>query len=181
LTARVSLHYLISIPADSNLNYVGVDTQCELPWVKFGSNELHLSHRLVTYIASTNTRHGNVVHVWLYTVGEESKKKQSQIRQAKAHVISVLGEFAGTCQSKQVFNNIITFWMFVACWIMYVPIFHYGNITEIRNYCEFYIFQIGLEAKVGFSSSIARGLIEEAKSISADYLLLRRLRNQSNR
>ncbi|KAJ6362191.1 hypothetical protein OIU78_002574 [Salix suchowensis] len=41
-------------------------------------------------------------------VGEESKKgelikkKQWQIRQAKAHVISVLGEFARTCQSKQI-------------------------------------------------------------------------------
>ncbi|KAG5243673.1 receptor serine/threonine-protein kinase [Salix suchowensis] len=67
-------------------------------------------------------------------VGEESKKgelikkKQWQIRQAKAHVISVLGEFARTCQSKQ--------------------------------------------ARVGFSSGIARALTEEAKSFSADYLLL---------
>ncbi|CAK7344620.1 unnamed protein product [Dovyalis caffra] len=84
------------------------------------------------------------VHV---LVGEESKKResikrnQSQIRQAKAHVISVLGEFARTCQSKQ----------------------------------------INLEARVGFSSRIARGLVEEAKSISADYLLLHRLRNRSNR
>nr|ALB00480.1 RBK1 [Populus tomentosa] len=80
-------------------------------------------------------------------VGEESKKheliknKQWQIRQAKAHVISVLGEFARTCQSKQ----------------------------------------INLEARVGFSSDIARVLIEEAKSISADYLLLRGSRNRSNR
>ncbi|KAG5222254.1 receptor serine/threonine-protein kinase [Salix suchowensis] len=71
-------------------------------------------------------------------VGEESKKgelikkKQWQIRQAKAHVISVLGEFARTCQSKQ----------------------------------------INLEARVGFSSGIARALTEEAKSFSADYLLL---------
>ncbi|KAL5773101.1 hypothetical protein ACOSP7_012717 [Xanthoceras sorbifolium] len=80
-------------------------------------------------------------------VGEESKKlgsktkKQSQIRQAKAHVISVLGEFAKTCQSKQVH----------------------------------------LEARVGFSSSAGRGLIEDAKSISADFLLLRRPRNRSNK
>ncbi|XP_011012683.1 PREDICTED: probable receptor-like serine/threonine-protein kinase At5g57670 isoform X1 [Populus euphratica] len=80
-------------------------------------------------------------------VGKESKKrelikkKQWQIRQAKAHVISVLGEFARTCQSKQ----------------------------------------INLEARVGFSSDIARVLIEEAKSISADYLLLRGSRNRSNR
>ncbi|KAB5552714.1 hypothetical protein DKX38_010025 [Salix brachista] len=80
-------------------------------------------------------------------VGEESKKcelikkKQWQIRQAKAHVISVLGEFARTCQSKQ----------------------------------------INLEARVGFTSGIARSLIEEAKSISADYLHLRGSRNRSNR
>ncbi|KAJ6382138.1 hypothetical protein OIU77_030736 [Salix suchowensis] len=79
-------------------------------------------------------------------VGEESKKgelikkKQWQIRQAKAHVISVLGEFARTCQSKQ----------------------------------------INLEARVGFSSGIARALTEEAKSFSADYLLLRGSRNRSN-
>ncbi|KAK2646561.1 hypothetical protein Ddye_021756 [Dipteronia dyeriana] len=80
-------------------------------------------------------------------VGEESKKlgsktkRQSQIRQAKAHVISVLGEFAKTCQSKQVH----------------------------------------LEARVGFCSSVGRGLIEDAKSISADFLLLRRSRNHSNK
>ncbi|KAH9806055.1 putative receptor-like serine/threonine-protein kinase [Citrus sinensis] len=80
-------------------------------------------------------------------VGEESKKRgsmakrQSQIRRAKAHVISMLGEFAGTSQSKQV----------------------------------------NLEAKVGFSTSIGRGLIEEAKSISADYLVLRGSRNHSNK
>ncbi|XVF47765.1 hypothetical protein PTKIN_Ptkin03bG0136800 [Pterospermum kingtungense] len=78
-------------------------------------------------------------------VGEESKKSkviakdQVKFRQAKAHVISVLGEFAKTCQSKQV----------------------------------------KLEAKVGFSSSVARGLIQEAKSISADFLLL--LRGPRNR
>ncbi|KAJ6698729.1 hypothetical protein OIU79_012095 [Salix purpurea] len=41
--------------------------------------------------------------------------------------------------------------------------------------------QINLEARVGFSSDIARALIEEAKSISDDYLLLRGSRNRSNR
>ncbi|XVF34273.1 hypothetical protein REPUB_Repub18cG0045300 [Reevesia pubescens] len=80
-------------------------------------------------------------------VGEESKKHklirkdQAKFRQAKAHVISVLGEFARTCQSKQV----------------------------------------NLEAKVGLSSSVRRGLIEEAKSISADFLLLHRSRNRSKK
>uniref|UniRef100_A0A2P2K515 Uncharacterized protein MANES_06G028500 n=1 Tax=Rhizophora mucronata TaxID=61149 RepID=A0A2P2K515_RHIMU len=69
------------------------------------------------------------------------RKKQMQIRQAKAHVISVLGDFAGTCQSKQ----------------------------------------INLEARVGSGSSVSRGLVEEAKSISADYLLLHGLRSRQNR
>ncbi|KAJ0030076.1 hypothetical protein Pint_14217 [Pistacia integerrima] len=79
-------------------------------------------------------------------VGEESKKRgsmskrQHQIRQAKAHVISVLGEFASSCQSKQ----------------------------------------INLEAKVGFSSSVGRGLIEEAEFILADFLLLHGSRNRSS-
>ncbi|MBA0750712.1 hypothetical protein Gogos_002103 [Gossypium gossypioides] len=78
-------------------------------------------------------------------VGEEPKKSklvrndQSKLRQSKAHVISVLGEFARTCQSKQV----------------------------------------NLEAKVGLSSSVRRGLIEEAKSISANFLLLLGSRTRS--
>ncbi|CAN6547256.1 unnamed protein product [Malus baccata var. baccata] len=80
-------------------------------------------------------------------VGEERKKhelttkNQSQLRRAKANVISVLGEFARSCQSKQV----------------------------------------NLEARVVFSSSVGRGLIEEAKSLSADYLLLGGSRSQSKR
>ncbi|XP_031736529.1 probable receptor-like serine/threonine-protein kinase At5g57670 isoform X2 [Cucumis sativus] len=68
-------------------------------------------------------------------------KIQSQLRRAKAYVISILGEFANISQSKQV----------------------------------------NLEARVGFNSSIGRGLIEEAKSISADLLVLRGVRNKSNR
>ncbi|XP_075651830.1 putative receptor-like serine/threonine-protein kinase At5g57670 [Castanea sativa] len=72
---------------------------------------------------------------------ELAKKKQSKFRQAKAYVISVLGEFAQTCQSKQV----------------------------------------NLEARVGFSSSVGKGLIEEVKSSSADILLLRGSRNSTNR
>ncbi|KAJ7955745.1 Receptor-like kinase [Quillaja saponaria] len=84
------------------------------------------------------------VHV---LVAEDKKKKnsatkrQSQIRQAKAYVISVLGEFTRTCRSKQ----------------------------------------INLEARVGLSSNVGKGLTEEAKSISADFLLLRGTRNQSNK
>ncbi|KEH32562.1 receptor-like kinase [Medicago truncatula] len=60
------------------------------------------------------------------------RRRQSQLRQAKAYVISVLGEFAQTCWSKQV----------------------------------------NLEAKVALSSTVGGGLVEEAKSISADFLLL---------
>ncbi|TYJ22010.1 hypothetical protein E1A91_A08G100700v1 [Gossypium mustelinum] len=80
-------------------------------------------------------------------VGKETKKRrlmtkdQEKFRQAKAHVISVLGEFSKTCQSKQV----------------------------------------NLEARVGFSSSVRKGLIEEAKSISADFLLLRGSKNRSKK
>ncbi|MBA0709001.1 hypothetical protein Golax_024074 [Gossypium laxum] len=80
-------------------------------------------------------------------VGKETKKPrlmtkdQEKFRQAKAHVISVLGEFAKTCQSKQV----------------------------------------NLEARVGFSSSVRKGLTEEAKSISADFLLLRGPKNHSKK
>ncbi|XP_004507811.1 probable receptor-like serine/threonine-protein kinase At5g57670 isoform X2 [Cicer arietinum] len=68
------------------------------------------------------------------------RKRQSQLRQAKAYVISVLGEFAQTCWSKQV----------------------------------------NLEAKVALSSTVGGGLVEEAKSISADFLVLRGSRNQTS-
>ncbi|KAJ6372428.1 hypothetical protein OIU76_026841 [Salix suchowensis] len=111
------------------------------------SLELDHSNELLSWATRVLAQPNDTVVAVYVLVGEESKKlesmkkKQWQIRQAKAHVISVLGEFARTCQSKQ----------------------------------------INLEARVGFSSSIARGLIEEVKSISADYLLLRRLTNQSNR
>ncbi|XP_057727034.1 probable receptor-like serine/threonine-protein kinase At5g57670 [Arachis stenosperma] len=69
------------------------------------------------------------------------RKRQSQLRQAKAHVISMLGEFAQTCWSKQV----------------------------------------NLEARVAFSSTVGGGLAEEAKSINADFLLLRGSRNPKNK
>ncbi|XP_075077450.1 LOW QUALITY PROTEIN: putative receptor-like serine/threonine-protein kinase At5g57670 [Nicotiana tabacum] len=68
-------------------------------------------------------------------------KNQTQIRQAKAFVISMMGEFTKTCQSKQV--------------------------------C--------LEARVGFSSNAGRGLIKEAKSIPADYLLIGGRKNKTRR
>lgn len=78
---------------------------------------------------------------------EESKKwqyiskNQTQIRKAKAFVISLMGEFTKTCQYKQV----------------------------------------GLEARVGFSSHAGRGLVKEAKSIPADYLLIGGKKNKTCR
>ncbi|KAK7265306.1 hypothetical protein RJT34_32924 [Clitoria ternatea] len=84
------------------------------------------------------------VHV---LVAEDKKKRvsvrrrQSQLRQAKAYVISLLGEFAHTCWSKQV----------------------------------------NLEARVALNSTVGGGLVEEAKSISADFLLLRGSRNTTNK
>ncbi|XP_062078588.1 probable receptor-like serine/threonine-protein kinase At5g57670 isoform X2 [Humulus lupulus] len=80
-------------------------------------------------------------------VGKERKKCQVstefqlRLRRAKAFVISVLGEFARTCQFKQV----------------------------------------NLEARVGFSSKVGRGLIKEANSVSADYLIIGGSRSRSNR
>ncbi|XP_024025634.1 probable receptor-like serine/threonine-protein kinase At5g57670 [Morus notabilis] len=88
----------------------------------------------------------NIVAVHILAGKEREKyglkaENQSQLRRAKAFVISVLGEFARTCQSKQV----------------------------------------NLEARVGFSSRVGGGLIKEAKSVSADYLVLGGSRNQPNR
>ncbi|XP_043709328.1 probable receptor-like serine/threonine-protein kinase At5g57670 isoform X2 [Telopea speciosissima] len=51
-----------------------------------------------------------------------------------------------------------------------------GEFTEI---CQFK--QVHLEARVGYSSSIGKGLIEEAKSIGADFLLVGGSRNQLQR
>jgi hypothetical protein len=42
-------------------------------------------------------------------------------------------------------------------------------------------FQVNLEAKVALSSTVGGGLVEEAKSISADFLLLRGSRNKTNK
>ncbi|XP_061349887.1 probable receptor-like serine/threonine-protein kinase At5g57670 [Gastrolobium bilobum] len=86
--------------------------------------------------------------VAVHVLASEDKKKrasirrrQSQLRQAKAYVISVLAEFAQTCWSNQV----------------------------------------NLEARVALSSTVGGGLVEEAKSISADFLLLRGSRNQTKK
>lgn len=68
-------------------------------------------------------------------------KNQTQIRKAKAFVISLMGEFTKTCQDKQV----------------------------------------DLEARVGFSSNAGRGLIKEAKSIPADFLLIGGRKNKTCR
>ncbi|KAK1366838.1 Concanavalin A-like lectin/glucanase, subgroup [Heracleum sosnowskyi] len=92
----------------------------------------HLAHPNDTVIA---------LHVLVMKKRKTIRTYQTQTRRAKAFVISVLGGFAQTCQSKQV----------------------------------------NLEAKVGFSSSIGRGLIEEAQGISADYILIGSSKNRTNR
>lgn len=69
------------------------------------------------------------------------RRRQSQLRQAKAYVISVLAEFAHTCWSKQV----------------------------------------NLEARVALNSTVGDGLVQEAKSIDADFLLIRGSRNRTNK
>ncbi|KAG4942586.1 hypothetical protein JHK85_047232 [Glycine max] len=87
-----------------------------------------------------------IVAVHVLVVADKKKRvsvrrRQSQLRQAKAYVISVLGEFVQCCWSKQV----------------------------------------NLEARVALNSSVGEGLVEEAKSISADYLLIRGSRNRTNK
>ncbi|GAB4853604.1 hypothetical protein Ancab_017795 [Ancistrocladus abbreviatus] len=80
-------------------------------------------------------------------VGEEPKKlvprtkEYTRFCQAKSFVISILGEFARLCRSKQV----------------------------------------NLEARVSYSTSVGRGLIQAAEMISAEFLLLGGLITQSRR
>ncbi|KAK8602003.1 hypothetical protein V6N13_058331 [Hibiscus sabdariffa] len=103
------------------------------------------SNQLLLWAVRVLARPNDTIVVLHVLVGEEHRKSklvrkdQAKFRQAKAHVISVLGEYARTCQSKKV----------------------------------------NLVAKVGVSSSVKRGLIEEAKSISADFLLLLGSRKRS--
>ncbi|XP_030523655.1 probable receptor-like serine/threonine-protein kinase At5g57670 [Rhodamnia argentea] len=105
------------------------------------------SRDLLSWAVTTLARpHDNIValHVLVggyVKKGQITRKCLPKIRRAKAYVISVLGEFAKTCQSHQ----------------------------------------INLEARVGFSTSVGRGLVKEAKSISAEYLLLRGSRGESAR
>ncbi len=55
-------------------------------------------------------------------------------------------------------------------------------LVELKLRCSsIYHFQVNLEARVGFSSSVGKGLVQEVKSISADILLLRGSRNRTNR
>ncbi|XP_076921661.1 putative receptor-like serine/threonine-protein kinase At5g57670 [Bidens hawaiensis] len=91
------------------------------------------------------------MHILVAETGKRHKDKrrssksinryQTQIRKAKAFVISVMGEFANICRAKQV----------------------------------------KLEARVGFSSSVGKGLIEEAKNISSKYLLIATKSQELNR
>ncbi|XP_052198694.1 probable receptor-like serine/threonine-protein kinase At5g57670 [Diospyros lotus] len=52
-------------------------------------------------------------------------------------------------------------------------------MSEFARICQ--SKQVNLEARVGFSSSIGRGLIEEANNVSAEFLLVGRPKNKSNR
>ncbi|XP_057514279.1 probable receptor-like serine/threonine-protein kinase At5g57670 [Actinidia eriantha] len=103
------------------------------------------SKELLSWAIRTLTHPNDTLVALHVLVGEKNKKSiadsRTLYRRAKAFVITVMGEFARTCQSKQV----------------------------------------NLEARVGFSSSVGKGLTDEAKSISADFLLVGRARNRSNR
>ncbi|CAN8253043.1 unnamed protein product [Cochlearia groenlandica] len=98
------------------------------------------SQNVLSWAINVLAKPSDTIVAFHLLVGEEprkfpmKKKKRTQIRRAKAHVISMLGEFSYVC-------------------------------------CQNHV---NLEAKVGFSSSIGRGLINEVKSISAHYLLLSR-------
>lgn len=55
-------------------------------------------------------------------------------------------------------------------------------LLELKVQCSLiFHFQVNLEARVGFGSSVGKGLIEEVKSSSANILLLRGSRNSTNR
>ncbi|CAD5193152.1 unnamed protein product [Musa acuminata subsp. malaccensis] len=79
------------------------------------------------------------LHVLADKEGNRVSSERSRLRQAKASVISALGEFAETCQTKQV----------------------------------------TLEAKVRCSSSVGKGLTEEAAQVEANFLVLGRSRNST--
>ncbi|KAG5563769.1 hypothetical protein RHGRI_000089 [Rhododendron griersonianum] len=104
------------------------------------------SKQLLSWAIET-LAHPNDTVVALHVLGEQRKKNKPMANsrthcwRAKAFVISVMGEFATMCRSKQV----------------------------------------NLEARVGFSSSAGIGLVEEAKGLSAEFLLIGRPRNKSNR
>ncbi|WOL18318.1 hypothetical protein Cni_G27112 [Canna indica] len=95
--------------------------------------------------AVTTAAHANDTILALHVLVEKEEKRlnseRSRLRQAKAFVISVLGEFAEICQTKQV----------------------------------------KLEAKVRTSTSIGRGLADEATLAEANFLVLGRSRNSPKR
>ncbi|XP_010928966.1 probable receptor-like serine/threonine-protein kinase At5g57670 [Elaeis guineensis] len=92
-----------------------------------------------------NAAHPNDTIIALHVLVGKGEKKinsdKTRFRQAKAFVISLLGEFTDICQTKQV----------------------------------------NLEAKVRSSSSIGRGLTDEAALIEANFLLVGGSRNSSQR
>ncbi|XAR66680.1 Non-specific serine/threonine protein kinase [Bertholletia excelsa] len=105
------------------------------------------SRELLSWVIRTLARPNDTVVALHVLVGGQKNKHEpiansrTQYRRAKAFVISVMGEFTGICQSKQV----------------------------------------NLEARVGFSFHVGKGLIEEAKSMSPEFIIVGRSRNRSNR
>ncbi|KAF9614999.1 hypothetical protein IFM89_021553 [Coptis chinensis] len=113
------------------------------------SLDVELNNELLSWAIGAAARPNDTI-VALHILGKDSSRKlesttysKTSLRQAKAFVISMVGEFYETCQSKQV----------------------------------------NLEARVSSGSSIGRGLIDEAISIGASYLVVGglRKRNQSQR
>ncbi|KAF5208132.1 Receptor-like cytosolic serine/threonine-protein kinase RBK2 [Thalictrum thalictroides] len=108
------------------------------------SLDAELSNELLSWAVGLAARPNDTVVALHILAGKESSKNlrsskhsKNRLRQAKAYVISMLGEFADICQSKQV----------------------------------------KLEARVNSYSSIGRGLIDEAESIGASFLIVGGLRN----
>ncbi|KAL5699317.1 hypothetical protein ACHQM5_030238 [Ranunculus cassubicifolius] len=108
------------------------------------SLDAELSNELLSWAIGLAARPNDTI-VALHIIGQESSRKlestkysKTRFRQAKAFVISMLGEFAEVCQSKQV----------------------------------------NLEARVTSSSSIRKGLVAEATSIGATFLIVGGFRNQ---
>lgn len=91
---------------------------------------------------------------------KSARKHQNQIRRAKSFVISIIGEFFKTCQSNEVTE-------FAHLAYKHVVVINVNKFKFISS-----IYQVNLEARVGLSSGVGRGLTEEANAMGADYLII---------